>query len=46
MQTETNGLTTGILDIYGFEIFQKNGFEVSNNNFVTLMTNVMTDEVY
>ncbi len=27
MDTTVQGYSTGILDIYGFEIFEKNGFE-------------------
>lgn len=27
METSVQGFSTGILDIYGFEIFEKNGFE-------------------
>lgn len=32
MVTTTQGYSTGILDIYGFEIFEKNGFEQASEN--------------
>lgn len=34
MVTPTQGYTMGILDIYGFEIFQNNGFQQFCINFV------------
>ena len=34
METTSQGQSTGILDIYGFEIFEKNGFEQFCINFV------------
>ena len=34
MATKANAYNVGILDIYGFEVFEKNGFEQFCINFV------------